>query len=57
MIAGLAKSGASRRAIFAEAWKLLHQAMEREEPLELLPPEPPTAARCTVPYLTEPWYC
>jgi radical SAM superfamily enzyme YgiQ (UPF0313 family) len=57
MIARLAKSGASRRAIFAEAWKLLHQAMEREEPLESLPAAPVTAARCTIPYLTEPWYC
>ncbi len=56
-IARLAKAGSSRRAIFAEAWKLLHQAMEREEPLESLPAAPPAAARCTIPYLTEPWYC
>jgi radical SAM superfamily enzyme YgiQ (UPF0313 family) len=56
-IAGLTKAGASRRAIFAEAWKLLNQAMKREEPLEALPAMPPAAARCTIPYLTEPWYC
>lgn len=57
MIARLAKSGASRHAIFGEAWKLLHQAMEREEPQESLPAAPAIAARCTIPYLTEPWYC
>ena len=56
MIARLTKSGASRRGIFAEAWKLLHQAMEKEEPPPL-PALPLTAARCTIPYLTEPWYC
>ena len=59
MIAALAKSGISRREIFAEAWKLLHQTIEKEEPLESmpLPATPPAAARCTIPYLTEPWYC
>ena len=57
MIAGRAKSGASRRAIFAQAWKLLHQLTEREKLLESLPATPLIAARCTIPYLTEPWYC
>ncbi len=57
MIARLAKSGASRQAIFVEAWKLLHQVMEKEEPRESLVAAPPIAARCTIPYLTEPWYC
>jgi radical SAM superfamily enzyme YgiQ (UPF0313 family) len=57
MIAHQAKAGASRRTIFAEAWKLLHQAMEREGQSEVLQVPPPVAARCTIPYLTEPWYC
>ncbi|MGH9668762.1 MAG: CUAEP/CCAEP-tail radical SAM (seleno)protein [Terriglobales bacterium] len=57
MIAQLAKSGGSRRAIFAEVWKHLHQAMGREDLREPLPAAPPSAARCTIPYLTEPWYC
>jgi radical SAM superfamily enzyme YgiQ (UPF0313 family) len=57
VIARLSKSGGSRPAIFAEAWKLLHQVMKREEPVESLPATPLIAARCTIPYLTEPWYC
>ena len=66
-IAQLAKSGASRRAIFAEAWKLLQETREGQlffekretgnEKPDPPPLAPPTAARCTIPYLTEPWYC
>ena len=67
MIARLAKSGAARREIFSEVWKHLRKTQEdllfhekrgtRNEEPEPLPPIPAAAARCTVPYLTEPWYC
>jgi hypothetical protein len=53
------KAGASRSAIFTEAWKLLQRALHEEgdeaaPPLPLVAPAPP---RATIPYLTEPWYC
>ncbi|MGO9275163.1 MAG: CUAEP/CCAEP-tail radical SAM (seleno)protein [Terriglobia bacterium] len=45
----------SRRTIFTRIWKLAHHAAGlagREIPQEAV-----GAARATVPYLTEPWYC
>jgi radical SAM superfamily enzyme YgiQ (UPF0313 family) len=46
-IQALARSKASRAEIFARIWELAHCGN-----LDL-----PLAARATVPYLTEPWYC
>jgi radical SAM superfamily enzyme YgiQ (UPF0313 family) len=43
----LAKSKSSRAEIFAQIWNLAHCGN-----LDL-----PLAARATIPYLTEPWYC
>ncbi|HYU46155.1 MAG TPA: CUAEP/CCAEP-tail radical SAM protein [Terriglobales bacterium] len=53
------KAGASRTAIFREAWELLQRAVRKDEheapaPVSLVEPAPP---RVTIPYLTEPWYC
>ncbi|HLH08215.1 MAG TPA: CUAEP/CCAEP-tail radical SAM protein [Terriglobales bacterium] len=44
-----------RATIFEYAWHLLQQAKGSEH--ELLPTLPALAARATIPYLTEPWYC
>jgi hypothetical protein len=44
-----------RRAIFAEAWRMLHGVMGAVTPT--LPQVPPGRPRVTIPYLTEPWYC
>jgi hypothetical protein len=50
------KKGTGRGDVFAEAWKLTQRARgaDLEEPV---PAMPPMAARATIPYLTEPWYC
>jgi radical SAM superfamily enzyme YgiQ (UPF0313 family) len=45
----------TRAEIFQEAWKVLHEVMQR--PLRPLPLVPPGRNRATVPYLTEPWFC
>ena len=44
-----------RSTIFEYAWHLLQQAKGSED--EVLPTLPAFAARATIPYLTEPWYC
>ena len=44
-----------RSTIFEYAWHLLQQAKGSED--EVLPTLPALAARATIPYLTEPWYC
>ncbi|MFZ3211101.1 MAG: CUAEP/CCAEP-tail radical SAM protein [Terriglobales bacterium] len=50
------KKGAGRSEIFAQTWKLTQLA--RGADLEqTIPAMPPAAARVTIPYLTEPWYC
>ncbi len=49
------KAGAGRSAIFCEIWERLHGAMN--EPAPALPAVAPQRARCTIPYLTELWYC
>jgi radical SAM superfamily enzyme YgiQ (UPF0313 family) len=44
-----------RPTIFEYAWHLLQQAKGSDD--EVLPTLPALAARATIPYLTEPWYC
>ena len=44
-----------RSTIFEYAWHLLQQAKGSDD--EVLPTLPALAARATIPYLTEPWYC
>jgi radical SAM superfamily enzyme YgiQ (UPF0313 family) len=52
------KKGTARREIFSQIWKQTPRAKGRDSNFEeVLPPIPPTAARVTIPYLTEPWYC
>jgi len=51
------KKGAGRGEIFAQIWKLTQRAQGEDSTEEVMPALPPTAARVTVPYLTEPWYC
>jgi hypothetical protein len=50
------KRGTGRGEVFAQAWRLTQRACgaDLEEPV---PAMPPMAARATIPYLTEPWYC
>jgi len=48
------KRGRRRGEIFAQAWKLAGAAGSVEA---AMPPLPLLAARATIPYLTEPWYC
>ena len=43
---------APREDIFARVWEIVHR-----ETGTMLPRRPPLAARATVPYLNEPWYC
>jgi radical SAM superfamily enzyme YgiQ (UPF0313 family) len=43
------KRGATRRAIFGKIWDLAH---DRSRPVDFH-----LAARATIPYLNEPWYC
>jgi radical SAM superfamily enzyme YgiQ (UPF0313 family) len=44
-----------RSTIFEYAWHLLQQAKGSED--EAVPSLPALAARASIPYLTEPWYC
>jgi radical SAM superfamily enzyme YgiQ (UPF0313 family) len=46
---------ASRRDVFARVWRIAHEAAGVE--FERLRLPPPRAARATIPYLNEPWYC
>jgi hypothetical protein len=50
------KRGTGRGEVFALVWKRTQGArgVDLEEPV---PAMPPMAARATIPYLTEPWYC
>jgi radical SAM superfamily enzyme YgiQ (UPF0313 family) len=50
------KKGTTRGEIFAHIWKLTQRARGADFE-ETVPAMPPTAARATIPYLTEPWYC
>ncbi len=52
LVESAAQRGAERCAIFLQAWELLHHVMDEATPA--LPLQP---ARCTIPFLTEPWYC
>jgi radical SAM superfamily enzyme YgiQ (UPF0313 family) len=45
---------ASRRDVFARVWNLAHDAAGVPPPAVL---DQPRAARATIPYLNEPWYC
>jgi len=54
MVQGESRKGSGRSEIFAQIWKLAGAADSDEA---VMPPLPPMAARATVPYLTEPWYC
>jgi radical SAM superfamily enzyme YgiQ (UPF0313 family) len=52
------KKGTGRREIFSEIWKQTQRARGADSDFEeMLPLIQPTAARVTIPYLTEPWYC
>ncbi|HXZ82039.1 MAG TPA: CUAEP/CCAEP-tail radical SAM protein [Terriglobales bacterium] len=52
------KWGMPRRAIFEHAWSLLQSFRRNERAADSREPAlPPMAARTTIPYLTEPWYC
>ena len=50
------KKGTGRGEIFARIWKLTQRA-RGVDCEETIPAMPPRAARATIPYLTEPWYC
>jgi radical SAM superfamily enzyme YgiQ (UPF0313 family) len=50
------KKGAGRGEIFAQTWKLTQRARGADFE-ETIPAMPPPAARATIPYLTEPWFC
>ena len=52
-VAAEAGPGADRRALFRRIWDLATAAIGDTAP----PPVDPAPAPCTVPYLTEPWYC
>jgi len=56
MVQGESKKGAGRGEIFAQIWKRTQRA-RGEGFEETIPAMPPTAARATIPYLTEPWFC
>jgi len=56
MVQGESKKGAGRGEIFAHIWKLTQRARGADLE-ETIPAMPLTAARVTIPYLTEPWYC
>ena len=56
-VAAGAKSGLSRAETFARIWSLAHAAGDDSMAGELAAPRAPLAARATIPYLTEPWYC
>ncbi len=44
---------ADRRSVFERVWQEAHTAAGLDTPA----PRPPLAARATIPYLNEPWYC
>jgi len=58
-VASLVETASNSRAcrgdIFAETWERLHRCMN--ECPRGLDATPVLADRCTIPYLTEPWYC
>jgi len=54
MVQGESRKGSGRSEIFAQIWKLAGAADSAEGAML---PLPPMAARATIPYLTEPWYC
>jgi len=56
MVQRESKKGAGRGEIFAQIWKLTQRARGADFE-EMVPAMPPAAARVTIPYLTEPWYC
>ncbi|HYN14440.1 MAG TPA: radical SAM protein, partial [Terriglobales bacterium] len=56
MVQRESKKGTVRSEIFAQIWKLTQRARGAEFE-ETIPAMPPAAARVTIPYLTEPWYC
>jgi radical SAM superfamily enzyme YgiQ (UPF0313 family) len=56
MVQRESKQGAGRSEIFAQIWKLTQRA-RGVDCEETIPEMPLTAARATIPYLTEPWYC
>jgi len=49
------KKSLSREDVFSTIWQAAHAAMGA--PPHPVPKSPQLAARCTVPYLTEPWFC
>jgi radical SAM superfamily enzyme YgiQ (UPF0313 family) len=52
------KKGTGRGEIFAQIWNLAQRAAAADSAEAAIPPPlPPMAARATIPYLTEPWYC
>lgn len=59
MVQAEAKAGGSRTVIFGKIWDSLQRVISQREhkPPVPLPLVPPAAARVTIPYLTEPWYC
>jgi len=50
------KKGIGRGEIFAQIWNFTQRARGADVEQAILAP-PPTPARATIPYLTEPWYC
>ncbi len=50
----VSKLEGGRTFAYERAWELLHRMLEHSD---ALPEPPPFAARATIPYLTEPWYC
>jgi radical SAM superfamily enzyme YgiQ (UPF0313 family) len=56
MVQRESKKGAGRGEIFAHIWKLTQRARGADLE-ETIPAMPPAAARATIPYLTEPWFC
>jgi hypothetical protein len=51
------RKGTGRGEIFAQIWKLTQRITGTDLAEAAVPPLPPRAARATIPYLTEPWYC
>ena len=56
MVQRESKKGTGRGEIFARIWKLTQHARGADFE-ETVPAMAPTAARATIPYLTEPWSC
>jgi radical SAM superfamily enzyme YgiQ (UPF0313 family) len=57
MVQHESKKGTGRTELFAEIWKLTQRAKGADSEEAATLPLPPMAARATIPYLTEPWYC